>query len=51
LYEPGAYTVYALATDGARLGQVPASIDAERLTFTADPAAFEGGCIYYEVAR
>jgi hypothetical protein len=51
LDEPGAYSVYALATDGERLGEVAATTADGRLTFTADPGAFETGCIYYEIAR
>lgn len=51
LDDPAAYTIYALAPDGERLGQVPASSEGGRLTFTADPGLFDGGCIYYEVVR
>jgi hypothetical protein len=53
LTEPGAYRVWALATSGKRLAQVPAKVDGNALVFTADVAGFKdyGAILSYEVAR
>ena len=46
LDRPEAYTVYALGTDGARLGTVPAEVRHGRLVFTASTAT---GVLHYEI--
>ena len=46
---PDAMRVHALATDGSRVGEVPAGIDGDgRLSFVADTST---GTIYYELER
>jgi len=53
LHSPSKYRVWALGTGGKRLAQVPARVEGEALSFTADvagnPAA--GARMMYEVAR
>jgi hypothetical protein len=53
LKEPGAYKVWALATSGRRLAEVPAKADGGALVFTADVAGFKdhGAVLCYELAR
>ncbi|HPB10155.1 MAG TPA: hypothetical protein PLU38_04700 [Kiritimatiellia bacterium] len=46
---PETYTVYALATSGRRLGQVPARVSDGALCFTADVAHPEGARLLYEI--
>lgn len=46
LDRPEAYAVYALGTDGARLGPVPAKVSHGRLVFTASTAQ---GVLHYEI--
>ena len=49
---PGRYRVWALATGGRRLAEVPARIEADALRFTADVAGgpANGARMMYEVA-
>ncbi len=53
LAEPAAYQVWALATSGKRLVEVPAQASASMLTFTADVAGFgdHGAVVCYEIVR
>ena len=46
LDRPEAYSVYALGTDGARQGAVPAEVSQGRLVFTASTAR---GVLHYEI--
>ncbi len=48
---PETCTVYALATNGRRLGQVPARVTGGALCFTADVAHPEGARILYEIVK
>jgi hypothetical protein len=51
LAEPKAYQVWSLATSGRRLAQVPVTVDASGLTFTATVASADGARMLYEVTR
>jgi hypothetical protein len=51
LKEPGAYTVYALATNGRRVEKVDATIVDGRLAFTASVADPSGARMLYEIVR
>jgi hypothetical protein len=53
LSEPGAFKVWALATGGKRLVEVPAKVDGDRLVFTADVACAKdkSAVMCYEVSR
>jgi hypothetical protein len=46
---PETYTVYALATSGRRLGQVPARVSDGALCSPADVAHPEGARLLYEI--
>ncbi|HRR34368.1 MAG TPA: hypothetical protein P5026_09735 [Kiritimatiellia bacterium] len=48
---PETCTVYALATSGRRLGQVPARVTDGALCFTADVAHPEGARLLYEIVN
>ncbi|MDD2461532.1 MAG: hypothetical protein PHT98_10690, partial [Kiritimatiellae bacterium] len=48
---PETCTVYALATNGRRLGQVPARVTGGALCFTADVAHPEGARLLYEIVN
>jgi len=49
--EPGAYSVYALATDGRRLEKIDAKVADGRLAFTASVASKDGARMLYEIVR
>jgi len=49
LDNPAAYAVWALATDGRRLAQVPASVEGGQLVFTASVDGAGGTRIFYEI--
>jgi hypothetical protein len=53
LQSPGKYRVWALGTGGKRLAQVPARVEADTLSFTADVAGDPAGGarMIYEVTR
>lgn len=53
LRDPGAYRVWALATSGKRLAEVPVRTTVGELSFTADVAGFgeHGAVLCYEIAR
>ena len=51
LKEPGAYTVYALATSGRRLEKVDAKVVDGKLAFTASVANPSGARMLYEIVR
>jgi len=51
LNEPGAYTVYSLATNGRRLEKVEAKVDGGKLAFTAAVASKDGARMLYEIVR
>ena len=51
LNEPGAYTVWSLATNGRRLGKVEAKVEGRELVFTARVRSADGARMLYEVAR
>jgi len=48
LDEPNTYTVHALGTSGKRLNTLPATVDGNTLSFTADTA---NGVMCYEIVR
>lgn len=49
LAQAKAYTVYALATSGARLDKVPATAEGNTLRFTASVCGSQGACLTYEI--
>jgi hypothetical protein len=51
LNDPGAYTVYALATNGRRLQKVDAKAEGGKLVFTAAVASQNGARMLYEIVR
>ena len=51
LATPKAYTVYALATSGARLDKVPVTTEANALCFTASVCGSQGACLTYEIVK
>jgi len=51
LKRPESYAVYALATNGRRLGKVPSQVADGRLRFTASVAGEDGARMLYEIFR
>ena len=51
LTEPKAYQVWSLATSGRRVEQLPVTVDASGLSFTASVSGSDGARMLYEVTR
>ncbi len=47
----GQWKVYSLSTSGQRIGEVPAEVDGNTLTFTCDVKGPDGARMLYEVVR
>ena len=51
LAAPEAYEVWALRTDGSRIGRIPSRARDGGLAFDADVKGADGACVAYEVVR